>query len=62
MCGGRKANRRESATARDEVKSMDSRAGRQMMGVGRIFGEPAPEKCRNIYVVGALDNLENGDK
>ena len=62
MCGGKKANRREPGTARDEVKSMDSRDGREMMGVGRVFGEPAPEKCRNIYVVGALDDLEKGDK
>ena len=41
---------------------MDSRDGRQMMGSGRVFGEPAPEKGRNIYVVGALDDLEKGDK
>ena len=62
MCGGRKANRREPGTARDEVKSMDSRDGREMMGVGRVFGEPAPEKGWHVCVMVALDDLENGNK
>ena len=33
-----------------------------MMGVGRVFGEPAPEKGWHVCVMVALDDLENGNK